>query len=100
MEFELKGALKKYDRLRWWRRITTAAIIPLSFSVPWYFEWGRTDTLICMAIGFVIWGVGEIELRLKTMQLRLAGMSDKLHRLIGDRDHDVDDDFILELNDW
>jgi hypothetical protein len=27
-------------------------------------------------------------------------MDDKLHRLVGDRDHDADEDFILELNDW
>jgi hypothetical protein len=100
MEFELKGALKKYRRMRSWRRFMTGAIIPVSLAIPWFYEFTRTETLICVAIGCVVWGVSEIELRLKTMQIRLAGMDDKLYRLIGDKDHGTDDDLILEMNDW
>jgi hypothetical protein len=100
MEFELKGALKKYRRMRSWRRLMTGAIIPVSLAIPWFNEWGKTDILICVAIGCVVWGVSEIELRLKTMQIRLAGMDDKLYRLIGDEHQGPDDEVISELNDW
>jgi hypothetical protein len=44
---------------------------------------------------------GELEMRLKTMQIRLAGMNDQLNALSGrDPDQGPDADLILELNDW
>jgi len=100
MEFELKGALKKYSRMRSFRQTAKLFVIPLAFAVPWFYDFGRTDTLICLVGAFVFVGVLETELRLKTMQVRLAGMDDKLHRLIGDEHHNADDNLILELNDW
>jgi hypothetical protein len=43
----------------------------------------------------------EHEMRLKTIQIRLAGMSDRLNALNRrDPDQGPDDDLILELNDW
>jgi len=98
MEFELKGALKKYRQMRWWRRFWISTAIPISFAIPWFLNFGKTDTLICVAMGVVVWGVGETELRLKTIQVRLAGMNDQLNQLRGD--HDAASDVILELNDW
>jgi hypothetical protein len=100
MEFELKGALKKYRRMRSTRRFFVSSAIPVSAVIPWFLGFGQTDTLLCVALGTVVWGVGEIELRLKTMQIRLAGMDDKLDRLTHDENNQGDDDLILELNDW
>jgi hypothetical protein len=101
MEFELKGALKKYRRMRLLRRTGLAIIALGAMSAPWLLDLGRTDTLICWLGAFTLWTTGELEMRLKTIQLRLAGMSDQLNALSGrDPEQGPDDDFILELNDW
>ncbi|UQR67645.1 hypothetical protein LRP30_21395 [Bradyrhizobium sp. C-145] len=56
---------------------------------------GRAD------IALVLWMTGELEMRLKTIQTRLAGMNDQLNALTRrDPDHGPDADLILELNDW
>jgi hypothetical protein len=47
MEFELKGALKKYRRMRSWRRAGIAIMALGTISAPWLLNLGRTDTLIC-----------------------------------------------------
>ena len=65
-------------------------------------ELGRTDTLICYLGAFVGWIIVALEMRLKTIQIRLAGMDDQLNAL-GGKDDPVrgpDDNLILELNDW
>ena len=68
---------------------------------PWLLNLGRTDTLICWLGAFTLGMTSELEMRLKTMQIRLAGMSDQLNALTGrDPDHGPDADLILELNDW
>jgi hypothetical protein len=101
MEFELKGALKKYRRMRSLRRTGMAIIALGAIIAPWLLDLGRTDTLICWLGAFTAWMTGELEMRLKTIQLRLAGMSDRLNALSGrDREQGPDDDLILELNDW
>ena len=101
MEFKLKGALKKYRRMRSWRRAGMAIIAIGAVSAPWLFDLGRTDTLICWLGAFTLWSIGELEMRLKTIQIRLAGMSDELNALAGkDADAGPDADLILELNDW
>lgn len=101
MEFELKGALKKYRRMRLLRRAGMAIAALGAISAPWLLDLGRTDTLICWLGALVLWIVGELELRLKTIQIRLARMSDQLN-LVSRRDPEQgpDDDLILELNDW
>jgi hypothetical protein len=71
--------------------------IPLGLALAWYLEFNRTDTLICLVAALVAWGVGEIELRLKTIQIRLAGMDDQLDHLNG---NEPEDNLILELSDW
>jgi hypothetical protein len=98
MEFELKGALKKYGRMRAWRRFGIFAVLLVGFTVPWIYSFNRTDTMLCWLLSAVLWGLGETELRLKTMQVRLAGMADKLDRLSGNAAEA--DNLILELNDW
>jgi hypothetical protein len=98
MEFDLKGALKKYNRMRSRRQVVSLSIIPMCFAISWFFNFDRTDTMICLAIGMVMVVTGQIEMRLKTMQVRLAGMNDQLNQLTGD--HDTASDLILELNDW
>jgi hypothetical protein len=101
MEFELKGALKKYRRIRSWRRAGMAIMALGAMSAPWFLDLGRTDTLICWLGAFTLWMSSELEMRLKTMQIRLAGMSDQLNGLTGrDLDQGPDADLILELNDW
>lgn len=88
MEFELKGALKKYRRMRSWRRAGTAIMAIGATSAPWLLDLGRTETLICWLGAFTAWMTGELEMRLKTIQIRLAGMSDQLHAL-GGRDRNL-----------
>jgi hypothetical protein len=101
MEFELKGALKKYRRMRSWRRAGMAVIAIGAMCAPWLLGLGRIDTLICWLGAFTAWMTGELEMRLKTIQIRLAGMSDQLNSLSGrDPEQGPDDDLILELNDW
>jgi hypothetical protein len=101
MEFELKGALKKYRRMRSWRRAGVAIIALGAVFAPWLLNLGRTDTLICWLGAFTLWMTGELEMRLKTIQIRLAGMNDQLNALSRrDPEQGPDDDLILELNDW
>jgi hypothetical protein len=103
MEFELTGALKKYRRMRSWRRAGMAILALGAIFAPWLLNLGRTDTLICWLGAFTLWMTSELEMRLKTIQIRLAGMSDRLNavsRRDRDRDTGPDDDLILELNDW
>lgn len=103
MEFELKGALKKYRRMRSWRRAGMLIVVLGALIAPWFFSLGRTDTLICFLGAFTVSVTTELEMRLKTIQIRLAGMSDRLNavsRRDRDRDTGPDDDLILELNDW
>ncbi|MCP2207461.1 hypothetical protein [Bradyrhizobium diazoefficiens] len=101
MEFELKGALKKYRRMRSWRRAGMAIMAFGAMSAPWLLDLGRTDGLICWLFALGLWMVGELEMRLKTIQIRLAGMSDQLNALSRrDPEHGPNADLILELNDW
>jgi hypothetical protein len=101
MEFELKGALKKYRRMRSWRRAGMAIIALGAVFAPWLLNLGRTDTLICWLGAFTLWMTGELEMRLKTIQIRLAGMNDQLNAISRrDPEQGPDDDLILELNDW
>lgn len=68
---------------------------------PLLLNLGQTDGLICCLGALVLWLGSELEMRLKTMQIRLAGMSDRLNALTRrDPDQGPDDDLILELNDW
>jgi hypothetical protein len=101
MEFELKGALKKYRRMRSLRRTVIAMIALGAIFAPWLLDLGRTGTLICWLGAFTVWMIGQLEMRLKTIQIRLAGMSDELNALSRrDPDQGPDADLILELNDW
>ena len=101
MEFELKGALKKYRRMRSWRRTVIAIVALGALCAPWLLHLGQTDTLICWLGAFTAWTLSELEMRLKTIQIRLAGMNDQLNALSGrDPDQGPDADLILELNDW
>ncbi len=101
MEFELTGALKKYRRMRSWRRAGTVIITLGAVLAPGLLELGRTDTLICLLGALILSMWNELEMRLKTIQIRLAGMNDQLTALSGrDPKRGPDDDLILELNDW
>ena len=101
MEFELNGALKKYRRMRSWRRAGMAIMAIGAMAAPWLFDLGRTDTLICWLGALTLFMTSELEMRLKTMQIRLAGMSDHLNALtLRDPEQGPDDDLISELNDW
>jgi Na+-translocating ferredoxin:NAD+ oxidoreductase RnfD subunit len=57
MEFSLKGALKKHRRMRSWREVVVLAALPISFGGSWFFDFGRTDTLIAAAIACVFAGL-------------------------------------------
>jgi hypothetical protein len=97
MEFELKGALKKYRRMRMWRQILLGFAPAMGLAVPWLWGFGQTDTLICIVGSLVVMLCGHLELRLKTIQIRLAGMADELDAL---RRNEPEQNLVLELNDW
>jgi hypothetical protein len=74
------------------------AIVALgAISAPWLLDLGRTDTVICWLGAAVVWMTGELEIRLKTIQVRLAGMDDQINALKGG---EPEGNLILELNDW
>jgi hypothetical protein len=102
MESGVKAALKKYHRMRSLRRTGTAIMAAGVISSPWLLDLGRTDSLICWLGGFVVWMTSELEMRLKTMQVRLATLDDQMNTLSGGerRDRGADDNLILELNHW
>ena len=101
MEFELKGALKKYRRMRSWRRAGMTIMASGALIAPWLLDLGRTDTLICCLGALTLWMTSELEMRLKTIQIRLAGMDDQLNELSRrDPDQGPDANSIMELNDW
>jgi hypothetical protein len=81
MEFELKSALKKYRRMRSWRRAGMAAVALGMSIAPWLLDLGRTDSMICWLGAGALWMVSELEMRLKTIQIRLAGMNDQLNAI-------------------
>jgi hypothetical protein len=97
MEFTLRGGLKKYRRMRRWREIGAFAGMVAGFGAPWFFELNRTETIICW-VGAMTWAtVVHLEMRLKTLQIRLAGMDDKLDAISG---KEPEGSLVLELNDW
>jgi hypothetical protein len=68
MEFELKDALKKYHRMRSWRRAGIAIMVLGAVTAPWLLGLGRTDMLLCWLGALTLWMTAELEMRLKTMQ--------------------------------
>src|SRR3954452_5505971 len=98
MEFELKGALKKYSRMRAWRRAGMMIFVTGALLATNLFDLSRTELLICYIGVFGLWTASELEMRLKTMQIRLAGMSDQLNALTRrDPEQGPDEDLISEL---
>jgi hypothetical protein len=97
VEFELQGALKKYGRMRLRLRLLILSMAVAAVAAPEFLDLSRTDTLICWLGALVVWLFGEIEMRLKTIQIRLAGMDDDLIALRGP---EPENNLILELNDW
>jgi len=97
MEFTLDGALRKYRRMRAWRSFALVAITFTGALAPAVLEFGRTDSLICWIGAAIVGLLGHLELRLKTIQVRLASMDDRLTNLSGAEDNG---NLVLELNDW
>ena len=56
MEFKPKCALKKYRRMRSWRRAGMAIVAIGAMSAPWLHDLGRTDGLICWLGAFASLG--------------------------------------------
>ena len=97
MDFTLKGTLKKYNRMRGWRLFFVNVALCSGFVAPWLFELTRTETMICALGALTISLLGHLEMRLKTIQIRLAGMADEIGALQG---KELEDNLITELNDW
>jgi hypothetical protein len=97
VEFKLKGALNKYHRMRMWRQITIGFAPAVGLAVAWFLGFGQTDTLICIVGSLVFILCGCLELRLKTIQIRLAGIADEIDALKG---NEPEQNLVLELNDW
>jgi hypothetical protein len=97
MESGLKGALKKYRRMKAWRSVGGGIMAVIGLLLPGFLDFNRTDTLICCVGALIFWMWVQQEMRLKTMQIRLAEMDDHLVALRG---QEPEDNLILELNDW
>jgi len=98
MKLNLRDARKKYRRMRTWRGFVLAGVVGLGLAAPSYFGLARTDSLICWLGAALFVLLGHLELRLKTIQVRLAAMDDELTVLRGKESDDAN--LILELSDW
>ena len=67
MEFELKGALKKYNRMRSIRQFVMIPVIAAAWGVPWLCGFSKTDMLICLVGALVFLLILGVEIRLKTL---------------------------------
>jgi hypothetical protein len=83
--------------MRFWHHTGLTIVAVVGLSAPWFFDFGRTDALICWVGTMLFLLVGQLEMRMKTIQIRLAGMEDKLDLIKG---KEPEDNLILELNDW
>ena len=63
MELELKGALKKYRRIKAWRSFGLGLAILITIAVPWLLEFNHTDTLICVLGALMLMLVAQLEMR-------------------------------------
>lgn len=97
MESQLESALRHYRRMRVWRRLLYVAISIGGMGLPWFLDYSRTDNLICLTGASMLYLFGELELRLKSLQVRVAGMSDEIEVLRGKK---PEGNLIVELNDW
>jgi hypothetical protein len=99
---EVRAALRKHGRRMEWRRVAPF-IIGLSMGAySWFFEIDHQTNLFVGLAWTVFMMTNFLELRLKTMQVRLAQMDDKLDKLSRPADpSDMRDDSLLsELCDW
>ena len=90
-----QAAHRNYRRSRSLRRTGMAIMAFGAISAPWFFELGRTDTLICWLGAFNVLTLGELEIRLKTAQVRLAIINDELRALRGLEDYQTPDDNLI-----
>lgn len=79
---EVSGALRSYRRKRSRRGFFVGAIAVGVWFAP-VFGAPPTIAAICALGGFILWMFWETEKRLKTMQIRLARMHDKLEQISG-----------------
>jgi hypothetical protein len=70
----------------------------LALGAEWYFGFSRETQFLAFLLGGNISIMGWLEIRLKTAQVRLAYMEDKLDKLLGNGDGGGDAE--LELMDW
>jgi hypothetical protein len=94
---ELRKALRGHSRRRDWRWWGCRATVPIAFLAAWWLDFGRTDTLIVVVGAFMLMLLGDTEIRLKAMQLKLAMMADQLDRVSG---NEPEGHLLLELSDW
>jgi hypothetical protein len=92
---ELRAALKRSRRMQSVQEAIMGIVSIIGLCVPWYYEFGRTDTLIWYAGMIVVGGFYSTERRLKVMQRRLAQMHDALDRL---ESNEAEDHLIAELD--
>lgn len=75
---DVREALRSYSRKRSTRGFIFGVFCLGAASVPWVREFSSTDTLIWLLGVGIFWLFYQTELRLKTMQVRLAEMHDAL----------------------
>lgn len=97
MEFTLKAALKSYRRQRGWRLFAINATPIAAIAIPWWYDFSRTEIILCVVGAMLFVVAGHLEMRLKTVQVRLAGMADDIVELRG---KESENNLMLELIDW
>ena len=96
---DVSGASRSYRRKRSIRGFIVGVVCFGAAFVPWQREFSSTDTLTWfLGIG-IFWLFYQTEIRLKTMQIRLAQMHDALERIGGTAD-EKDEHQISELSDY
>lgn len=97
MDDALRSALRGHRRRRVFRNFLAGASLPGALLVSLFYDFNRTETLIVAGIGLMFASIIYLEVCLKTVQIRLAGMEDKLDRIAGNED---EGNFLSELSDW
>ena len=97
---QMRGALRGHRRRRELR-----AVAPFIFAVcagvwSWFFEYDHQTNLLLSLVWVIFVLTNSLELRLKTMQVRLATIADQLDKLAGQPTPELGDNLLAELSDW
>ena len=95
---EYKAAMRSYQRKRSLRGFLTGVMCIGIALAPSVFDLQPPSQLICYLGAATLWFYYQTEIRLKTMQIRLAQMHDILEKFAGTAER-KDENYIGELTD-